>query len=132
MQTNKYERNVPKIKRYYVLLQQLREQDECVKAFEKRLLDIEATIVQHQNNAERPILTTSIYDPLRNTMARSRRLAEVSFFLLILFECLIGKNSEKLEKKLIFEMKLKILHWINIKFRFDNVIMGNCSKSNFF
>lgn len=70
---------MPKIKRYYILLQQLRDQDECKKTFEKRLLHIESTIVEHQNNAEHPILTTSIYDPLRNTMSRSRRLAEVTF-----------------------------------------------------
>lgn len=70
---------MPKIKRYYTLLQQLRDQDECVKLFEKRLLHIESTIVEHQNNAEHPILTTSVYDPLRNTMSRSRRLAEVIF-----------------------------------------------------
>lgn len=61
-----------------MLLQQLREQDECIKAFEKRLLHIEATIVEHQNNAEHPILTSSVYDPLRNTASRSRRLAEVT------------------------------------------------------
>lgn len=79
VQTNKYERNVPKIKRYYTLLEQLRHQDNCIKEFENRLLHIESTIVEHQNNAEHPILTSSIYDPLRNTSSRSRRLAEVEF-----------------------------------------------------
>lgn len=68
---------MPKIKRYYMLLEQLREQDACVKAFEQRLLHIESTIVEHQNNSEHPISTKSIYDPLRNTASRSRRLAEV-------------------------------------------------------
>lgn len=61
-----------------MLLQQLREQDECIKTFEKRLMHIESTIVEHQNNVEHPILTTSIYDPLRNAASRSRRLAEVN------------------------------------------------------
>lgn len=68
-----------------MLLEQLREQDACIKAFDQRLLHIESTIVEHQNNVEHPILIKSIYDPLRNTASRSRRLAEVkSFFLLIL------------------------------------------------
>lgn len=78
--TNKYERNVPKIKRYYMLLEQLREQDARIKAFDQRLLHIESTIVEHQNNVEHPILTKSIYDSLRNTASRSRRLAEVKGF----------------------------------------------------
>lgn len=63
-----------------MLLEQLREQDACVKAFDRRLLHIESTIVEHQNNIEHPILTKSIYDPLRNTASRSRRLAEVKSF----------------------------------------------------
>lgn len=70
---------MPKIKRYYTLLEQLREQDKCVEAFKQRMLHIESTIVEHQNNAEHPILTLSIYDPLRNTASRSRKLAEVIF-----------------------------------------------------
>ncbi|XP_031633973.1 coiled-coil domain-containing protein lobo [Contarinia nasturtii] len=74
--TNKYERNVPKLKRYYTLLEQLRNQEECIKSFESRLLHIESTMVEHQNNAQHPVLTTSIYDPLRNTISRNRRLAE--------------------------------------------------------
>lgn len=77
LQTNKYERNVSLLKRYETLLVQLRDQERCIGEFEKRLLHIESTLVEHQNNAEHPILTFSIYDPLRNTIARSRRLAEV-------------------------------------------------------
>lgn len=69
---------MPKIKQYYALLEQLREQDACLEAFEKRMLHIESTMVEHQNNIERPILVSSIYDPLRNTSSRSRRLAEVN------------------------------------------------------
>lgn len=65
-----------KVKRYYTLLDQLRDQEKCIAAFEHRLMHIEATLVEHQNNAEHPILTFSIYDPLRNSIARSRRLAE--------------------------------------------------------
>lgn len=64
-----------------MLLKQLREQDACIKAYAQQLLHIESTIVEHQNNAEHPILTKSIYDPLRNTASRSRRLAEVKFFI---------------------------------------------------
>lgn len=37
-------------------------------------------MVEHQNNAEHPILVSSIYDSLRNTASRSRRLAEVRMF----------------------------------------------------
>lgn len=65
-----------KLKRYYTLLDQLRDQDKCIKEFEHRLMHIESTLVEHQNNAEHPILTFSIYDPLRNSNARSRKLAE--------------------------------------------------------
>lgn len=65
-----------KIKRYYTLLNQLRDQEKCIKDFEHRLMHIESTLVEHQNNAEHPILTFSIYDPLRNSIARSRKLAE--------------------------------------------------------
>lgn len=61
-----------------MLLQQLREQEQCIKEYEKRLLHIQSAIVEHQNNVEHPILTSSIYDPLRNTAPRSRRLAEVA------------------------------------------------------
>lgn len=68
---------MPKVKRYYTLLEQLHDQDESVKAFKKRLLHIQSTIVEHQNNVEHPILSTSIYDPIRNTIWRSRQLAEV-------------------------------------------------------
>lgn len=49
------------------------------------MLHIESTIVEHQNNAERPILTSSMYDPLRNTASRSRRLAEVRRFANLAF-----------------------------------------------
>lgn len=62
-----------------MLLEQLQHQNACIKAFEERLLHIESTIVEHQNNTVHPILTSSIYDPLRNTASRSRRLAEVIF-----------------------------------------------------
>lgn len=65
-----------KIKRYYTLLDQLRDQEKCIKDFEHRLMHIESTLVEHQNNTEHPILTFSIYDPLRNSIARSHRLAE--------------------------------------------------------
>lgn len=65
-----------------MLLEQLHERSECLKAFDKRLLHIESTLVEHQNNNEHPILIFSMLDPIRNTIARSRRLAEViSHFL---------------------------------------------------
>lgn len=64
-----------------MLLDQLHERRECLKAFDKRLLHIESTLVEHQNNNEHPILTCSTFDPIRNTVARSRRLAEVSLAL---------------------------------------------------
>lgn len=83
-----------------MLLEQLREQDRCIKAFKERLLHIESTIVEHQNNVEHPILTTSIYDALRNTVSRSRRLAEVIFdldFLLAAFaEDFVSNNNNKI------------------------------------
>lgn len=65
-----------------MLLEQLREQDACVNAFEQRLLHIQTTVVEHQNNAEHPVLTKSIHDSLRNTASRSFRLAEVKFLSL--------------------------------------------------
>lgn len=72
---------MPKLKRYYTLLEQLRDQEKCINEFEQRLLHIESTLVEHQNNAEHPILKFTSYDPLRNSIARSRRLAEVMFNL---------------------------------------------------
>lgn len=65
-----------KLKCYYTLLDQLRDQEKSIKDFEHRLVHIESTLVEHQNNTDHPILTFSIYDPLRNSMARSRKLAE--------------------------------------------------------
>lgn len=84
LQTNKYEKNVSKLKRYYTLLEQLRDQEKCINEFNQRLLHIESTLVEHQNNAEHPILTFIIYDPLRNSIARSRRLAEVAIVSIII------------------------------------------------
>lgn len=68
-----------------MLLEQLRDHERCVDAFEARLLQIKSMLLEHQNDIENPILTNSPFDPLRNTAARSRRLAEVGGFLCVYF-----------------------------------------------
>lgn len=61
-----------------MFLEQLRDHNCCVAAFDARMLEIKSMMVEHQNNIENPILVNNVFDPLRNTAARSRRLAEVS------------------------------------------------------
>lgn len=74
-QTNPHERNVSKLKRYLVLLEQLKAQEECQKAHKKRSDDIGHTLAERETDMENPILDFSIYDPLRNSGARSLRMA---------------------------------------------------------
>lgn len=80
LQTNCHERNVSKLKRYHVLLDQLRAQKECQKAYMKRSDDIGHTLSEHKMDMENPILNFSIYDPLRNSGARSLRMAQQEQF----------------------------------------------------
>lgn len=83
-QTNAYERGASKLKRYQMLLEQLRDHERCIAAFEGRNFEMKSMLLEHQNNIENPILTHNAFDPLRNTAARSRRLAEVYELLLLL------------------------------------------------
>lgn len=87
LKTNPYERNASKLNRYHMFLEQLRDHNCCVAAFDARMLEIKSMMVEHQNNIENPILVNNVFDPLRNTAARSRRLAEVS--LSLFFFCLV-------------------------------------------
>lgn len=75
-QTNHHERNVSKLKRYHVLLDQLNAQEECQKAYKKRCDDIAHTLSEHKMDMANPILNFSLYDPLRNSGARSLRMAQ--------------------------------------------------------
>lgn len=60
-----------------MLLDQLRDHERCIAAFESRNFEIKSMLLEHQNNIDNPILNNNAFDPLRNTAARSRRLAEV-------------------------------------------------------
>lgn len=83
--TNPYERNATKLNRFHMFLEQLRDHNCCVAAFEARMMEIKSMMVEHQNNIENPILINNVFDPLRNTAARSRRLAEVGHFVSFTF-----------------------------------------------
>lgn len=65
-----------KLERYHVLLEQLKTQEECQKAYKERTDDIGHTLSEHKTDMENPILNFSIYDPLRNSGARSLRMAQ--------------------------------------------------------
>lgn len=91
LKTNAYERAASKSKRYHMLLEQLRDHERCVEAFNARQLEIKSMLLEHQNDTENPILTNSLFDPLRNTAARSRRLAEVSRIMFFFFTLLVSQ-----------------------------------------
>lgn len=74
-QSNHHERNVSKLKRYHVLLEQLKAQEECQQAYKKRNDDIVQALAERKMDMENTILNFSIYDPLRNSGARSLRMA---------------------------------------------------------
>lgn len=63
------------MKRYHVLLDQLKAQEECQQAYKKRNDDIIQALAERKMDMENPILNFSIYDPLRNSGARSLRMA---------------------------------------------------------
>lgn len=62
--------------RYHVLLDQLQAQEECQTAYKKRSEDIAQTLSDRKSDMENPILNFSIFDPLRNSGARSMRMAK--------------------------------------------------------
>lgn len=74
-QSNHHERNVSKLERYHVLLDQLKAQEECQQAYRKRNDNIAQALAERKMDMENPILNFSIYDPLRNSGARSLRMA---------------------------------------------------------
>lgn len=65
-----------KLKRYRVLLEQLKVQEECKQAYKERNDNIVHMLSERKSDMENPILNFSIFDPLRNSGARSLRMAQ--------------------------------------------------------
>lgn len=79
-QANQHEKDVPKLDRYLMLLEQLRCEAKSILAYETRRTEIENTLMGRLTDHENPILTFSIYDRLRNSAARNLRMAKVSTY----------------------------------------------------
>lgn len=58
-----------------MLLDQLDAQDECQRAYAERIEIIRGTLSDRKSDVENPILNFSLFDPLRNSGARSLRMA---------------------------------------------------------
>lgn len=63
--------------RYEVLLEQLKHQENALKAYDERKREFEKILTDREIDMTNPVLIPSIYDPLRNSAARTFRLAEL-------------------------------------------------------
>lgn len=76
-ETNKFnkEEHLSKVEQYLLLLEQLRAEEHCMKAYKLRSDDISQIAQNRSDEMANPTLSFSIFDSLRNSAARSMRLA---------------------------------------------------------
>lgn len=74
-QFNKVE-HLSRVEQYLLLLHQLRDEEKCKQEYEARASTIRQIFQQRARESENPTLTFSIFDALRNSAARSSRLAK--------------------------------------------------------
>lgn len=65
------------LERYTVLLKQLQCQEDALKAYHNRKREYENILTDREVDLINPVLLPSIYDPLRNSAARTFRLSEL-------------------------------------------------------
>lgn len=68
---------MPLLDRYRVLLEQIQHQESALQAFNKRKREFEKIWTDREVDMTHPVLLPSLYDPLRNSAARTFRLAEI-------------------------------------------------------
>lgn len=77
-QANPWQKQMTGLELYYLLQEQIRDEEKSLDEFHVRYTEIEELLENLQNEFMSPVLKFSIFDPLRNDAARQLRLQRVS------------------------------------------------------